>query len=57
MSWFDWTLLGLWMVGLVASAITVGKPREPYTPAQVAVQIVVTALLVAGLLVTRGVIA
>ena len=53
MGWFDWFLVGWWLLNAAVRVSLIGKPRKPFSPADgVAVMILVTALI-AGLLYYR----
>jgi hypothetical protein len=57
MTWFDYILLGLWILGALLTVGQIGKPRQPTTPSVGVIIVVLDLLLIAGLLATRGVIA
>ena len=53
MDWFLWVIVGLWALsGLMAVAL-IGKPREPIDPGLAVGLVLIYALLIVGLLVTR----
>ncbi len=54
MTWFDWTLIGLWVLSTALIVLEVGKPREPREASSAAINVIVVALLIFGLLYTRG---
>ena len=56
MNWFDYLLIGLWAFGALTSVATVEKPKKPNTPTTAAIIVALDALLVVGLLFSRGVL-
>lgn len=54
MTWFDWTMIGLWIVSGCSTILMIGKPRDPIAPAQALITVIVLTLMTVGLLWTRG---
>jgi formate hydrogenlyase subunit 3/multisubunit Na+/H+ antiporter MnhD subunit len=46
-----WTLVGIQVLGLMASAYSIGKPRKPYEASAFAVQVFLSALIIVALFI------
>lgn len=49
MTWFDWTLIVLWVVNALASIAMIGKEREPITHGVAMANCILAGLLIIGL--------
>lgn len=56
MNWFDYTLLVLWILGILATPATIGKRRPVRSPGQGTFLILWMLALIVGLLFSRGVL-
>lgn len=56
MHWFDWLLVGVWVLSIISTIATIGKPRDPTTPAVAVGATIVHLLLIVGMLITHGVL-
>lgn len=56
MTWFDNTLVALWVLNVIVQPVTLGKTRKPRTNADAIAGTVVSLALIVGLLATRGVL-
>lgn len=54
MTWFDYLLIGWWLLGVALTIAIVGKPRKPIEGSTAALTFFITALLITGPLWTRG---
>lgn len=54
MHWFDYFLIGWFLLGLTLMAAQVGKPRKPLDGSTLAVAVVINAALIAGIVLTAG---
>jgi hypothetical protein len=52
MTWFDWILVTLLVLGVVVNVLFVGRERDPITPGVALLSVVVNAFLAYG--VVRG---
>lgn len=57
MTWFDYFLIAWLTLGAFLTISTTGKPRKPIEPLVAAISTLITAALILGLLVSRGVFA
>lgn len=49
MTWFGWFLAAWFLLGNVVSISQIGKPRKPVDTSSAAIGVVISALLIAGL--------
>lgn len=54
MTWFDWFLVVLFSVSVVANIALIGKPRKPISPLDAVVLLIFNGFMIAALLVTRA---
>lgn len=57
MTWFDYILLAWWALGSLLVIGQIGKPRKTLEPSTAVVVCIINGLFVAGLLISRGVLA
>jgi hypothetical protein len=55
-TWFDWLLVGLFLLSTVITIATAGRPREPISPGLAAFIATWNVAIIACLLATRGVL-
>lgn len=56
MNWFDWLLVAILGVGAIVSVLLVGEERKPIAPGTAALQVILNASLIGGILITRGLV-
>lgn len=53
MNWFDWTVVGIWILSIFYNIGLLGKPRQPVDGGDIGAIVLVNGLLIVGMVLTR----